>query len=110
MLTIHGTRRRLCDGTTRRELPQLGGLGLFGLSLAALPLAPPAAAQVRGSGAGSAEALRMIREQRERFEAARPREAFVWRPSLGLLSLPDTNWARRKPRLLSRDDGLSQLR
>lgn len=34
MLTIPGSRRRLCDGRTRRELLQLGGLSLFGLSLA----------------------------------------------------------------------------
>src|SRR5262245_30636798 len=33
MLTFTGSRKRLCDGVTRRDLLHLGGLGLFGLSL-----------------------------------------------------------------------------
>jgi uncharacterized protein (DUF1501 family) len=33
MLTILGTPRRTCSGLTRRELLQVGGAGLFGLSL-----------------------------------------------------------------------------
>ena len=33
MLPILGSRKRLCDGFTRRELLQVGGLGLCGLSL-----------------------------------------------------------------------------
>lgn len=33
MLTIHGRPRRVCSGLTRRELLQIGGAGLFGLSL-----------------------------------------------------------------------------
>lgn len=33
MITILGTRRRVCSGLTRRELLQAGGAGLFGLSL-----------------------------------------------------------------------------
>ncbi len=33
MLNIQGTRRRLCDGLTRRDLLHVGGLGLWGLSL-----------------------------------------------------------------------------
>ena len=33
MLTILGTPRRTCAGLTRRELLQVGGAGLFGLSL-----------------------------------------------------------------------------
>lgn len=33
MLTLTGSRKTLCDGVTRRDLIQLGGLGLFGLSL-----------------------------------------------------------------------------
>jgi hypothetical protein len=42
MLTLHGSRRRLCDGLTRRELLQLGTLGPLGLSLAGLSAAAPA--------------------------------------------------------------------
>jgi hypothetical protein len=34
MLRILGTRKRLCDGVTRRDFLQIGGLGLFGLTLA----------------------------------------------------------------------------
>src|SRR5262245_45743349 len=41
MLTIHGTRRRLCDGWTRRELLQLGALGPLGLTLADAARAAP---------------------------------------------------------------------
>jgi hypothetical protein len=33
MLTIHSRPRRVCSGLTRRELLQIGGAGLFGLSL-----------------------------------------------------------------------------
>src|SRR5262245_26994241 len=33
MLTIPGSRRRLCDGMTRRDLMHVGGLGLLGLPL-----------------------------------------------------------------------------
>lgn len=33
MLTVLGTQRHTCDGFTRRELLQVGGAGLFGLSL-----------------------------------------------------------------------------
>lgn len=36
MLSILGNRKRACDGLTRREWLQAGGLGLFGLSLADL--------------------------------------------------------------------------
>lgn len=33
MISILGTRRRLCDGVTRRELLRIGGLGTLGLTL-----------------------------------------------------------------------------
>jgi hypothetical protein len=33
MLTVLGRRRRVCNGLTRRQLLQVGGAGLFGLSL-----------------------------------------------------------------------------
>jgi len=36
MLNIQGTRRRLCDGLTRRDLLHVGGVGLWGLSLNAV--------------------------------------------------------------------------
>jgi hypothetical protein len=34
MLRILGSRRQLCDGVSRRDLLHIGGLGLYGLSLA----------------------------------------------------------------------------
>src|SRR5262249_47252005 len=35
-IQLHGTPRTLCDGLTRRDFLQLGGLGAFGLGLADL--------------------------------------------------------------------------
>lgn len=34
MLSLLGTKRKLCDGLTRRDLLHVGGIGLWGLSLA----------------------------------------------------------------------------
>lgn len=39
MLKLQGTVKRTCDGLTRRDLLHLGGIGLWGLSLANLPAA-----------------------------------------------------------------------
>ena len=36
MLRILGTKKTLCDGMTRRDFLQVGGIGSFGLSLADL--------------------------------------------------------------------------
>ncbi|MBL9093303.1 MAG: DUF1501 domain-containing protein [Planctomycetaceae bacterium] len=47
MLTIHGEKKRLCDGLARRDFLKLGALGVGGLSLAQL-LAAEAAAGTRG--------------------------------------------------------------
>ena len=33
MITVRGTEKALCDGLTRREVLQIGGLGALGLSL-----------------------------------------------------------------------------
>ena len=54
MLTLHGTPRRLCDGRTRRELLQLGGLSLFGLTLGNLADLGAAAKPARGRGRAKA--------------------------------------------------------
>ena len=37
MLRLLGNRKRLCDGTARRDLLQIGGLGAFGLALHNFP-------------------------------------------------------------------------
>ena len=36
MLTINGFKKTVCSGLSRREMLQVGGAGLFGLSLPAL--------------------------------------------------------------------------
>ena len=36
MLTIHGEKKRLCDGIARRDFLKIGALGVGGLSLANL--------------------------------------------------------------------------
>ena len=43
MLTIQGQPKRVCSGLTRRELLQVGGAGLFGLTLPKLLAAEEAA-------------------------------------------------------------------
>ena len=52
MVRVLGSARRPCDGLTRRELLQAGGLGLFGLSAADLG----GLQQAQGAAATSAEA------------------------------------------------------
>ncbi|MBI3864939.1 MAG: DUF1501 domain-containing protein [Planctomycetia bacterium] len=51
MLTVLGNPRRTCDGLTRRELLQVGGAGMLGLSLpkvlAAESVAPPRAPRAK---------------------------------------------------------------
>ena len=55
MLRILGSSKRLCSGTTRRDLLQIGSLGLAGLSLDQL-LAGNAARTVQGSSAAERHA------------------------------------------------------
>jgi hypothetical protein len=49
MITIPGTPSRLCDGTSRRDFLQIGGLGMAGLALPALFRARAKAAGVSGA-------------------------------------------------------------
>lgn len=49
MLTILGSRKRLCDRLTRREMLQVGGLGLFSLGLPQLHRLQEAQAAAHGS-------------------------------------------------------------
>jgi hypothetical protein len=48
VLRIPGTPRRLCDGLTRRDFLQVGGLGPLGLGLGSLVGSPAAAAPATG--------------------------------------------------------------
>jgi hypothetical protein len=62
MLRILGTRKRLCDGLTRRDFLHVGGLGAFGLGLGDFlrwqnaPAAPP----TRGGAFGKAKACILL--------------------------------------------------
>lgn len=65
MLTIHGTKRTLCDGVSRRTLLQVGGLGAFGWTLRDAFAARGAQgaedrAASRSSGSGRAKSCIMI--------------------------------------------------
>jgi Protein of unknown function (DUF1501) len=46
MIRVHGSSKRLCDGLTRRDLLQVGSLGMLGLGLADLGPKSQAAANV----------------------------------------------------------------
>ena len=46
MLTINGRSKRVCSGTTRRDLIRAGGLGMFGLTLPKLLAAEQAQQQL----------------------------------------------------------------
>ncbi len=50
MLRLMGNLKRLCDGTTRRDLLQIGGLGAFGLALHNLPGSTHARAGIKDAG------------------------------------------------------------
>jgi len=50
MLRLHGNRKVLCDGITRRELLHIGGLGAFGLALH--DVLGPRQVQAGATGAG----------------------------------------------------------
>ncbi len=64
MLTIQGTQRTLCDGLNRRNLLQLGGLGLLGLGLADLlrcqASQQPGSVSQRGPTAGKARSCILL--------------------------------------------------
>jgi hypothetical protein len=78
MLTIPGQQGRFCDSPTRRELLQIGGMGLLGLSLpsffklAEAQAAP--AAKTRGNGFGKAKAVIFI------FLQGGPSHLDIWDP------------------------------
>jgi hypothetical protein len=57
VLRILGTPRRLCDGLTRRDFLQVGGLGPLGLGLGSLLGAPATAAPATGTGRAKASIL-----------------------------------------------------
>ena len=50
MLRLLGNQKTLCDGRTRRDLLHIGGLGVFGLALHAIP--GPGQAQARPATPG----------------------------------------------------------
>ena len=46
MLRLPGNPKRLCYGTTRRDLLQIGGLGAFGLAIHNIPGSTRAQAEI----------------------------------------------------------------
>lgn len=61
MLTIQGSRGRLCDSLTRRDLLRVGGISLMGLSLPnVLALQEATAAESTGGGRGFGKAKSVI--------------------------------------------------
>lgn len=54
MLRLQGTRKRTCDGVTRRDLLQIGGIGLWGLSVTGLAGAGGSGAEASESNGGEA--------------------------------------------------------
>jgi Protein of unknown function (DUF1501) len=60
MLRILGSHKRLCDGFSRRDFLQAGGLGLLGLGAGSSPGLPRAAAAEKAHGASFGRAKRCI--------------------------------------------------
>jgi hypothetical protein len=60
MITIPGSPSRLCDGRSRREFLQIGGLGMAGLALPALFRARAEAAGGTGAAQGAGRAKSCI--------------------------------------------------
>ncbi len=61
MLRIHGSQRQLCDGVSRRDLLHIGGLGLFGVTLAqAQQIATAATSDTGLPGFGRAKSCIML--------------------------------------------------
>src|SRR5262245_38938562 len=61
MIRLLGSRRTLCDGLTRRDFLQLGGLGAFGLGLGdVLRLQTAHAKPTKGAGFGRARACILL--------------------------------------------------
>ena len=50
MLRLLGNAKALCNGTTRRDVLQIGGLGAFGLSLGNMPRAAQANTEASSLG------------------------------------------------------------
>jgi hypothetical protein len=77
MLRLLGSKKRLCDGLTRRDLLHAGGLGLFGLGLSDLLRLQQAPAGERAGSFGRARACILI----HLFGAAPQHETFDPKPS-----------------------------
>jgi hypothetical protein len=119
MLRILGGPKRFCDGLTRRELLQVGSLGLLGLRLPeahALSQAPAAAAGSDLPGFGQAKACILLfmygsPSQLETFDP-KPDAPVEVRGELGCIpsSVPGLNVCERLPRLAQVMDKVSLIR
>jgi len=121
MLTVLGGPKRLCDGVTRRELLQVGSLGLLGLSLPELHALSQARAATAGPAAslpgfGQAKACILLfmygsPSQLETFDP-KPDAPVEIRGELGCIpsSVPGLNVCDRLPRLAQVMDKVSLIR
>lgn len=85
MLSIEGSRGRLCDSPTRRELLRVGGVGLMGLSLANVLTLQEAAqagaiAGAPAAGGGSASAFGAAKSVILLFLQGGPSHIDIWDP------------------------------
>jgi hypothetical protein len=116
MLTLLGSRRRLCDGLTRRELLQIGGLGTLGLTLADTLHAAPARSAPAIRGAGKAKACILLfpygsPPQHETFDP-KPDAPVEVRGELGSIatSVPGLRICERLPRIARVMDRVTVIR
>ena len=121
MLRVLGGPKRLCDGLTRRELLQVGSLGLLGLNLADWPLHASASAAERPSsgrlpGFGQAKSCILLfmygsPSQLETFDP-KPDAPVEIRGEFGCIpsSVPGLNVCDRLPRLAQVMDKVSVIR
>jgi hypothetical protein len=120
VLRVLGSPKRLCDGVTRRELLQVGSLGLLGLSLPeGTPLSRPAMAastSQRPPGFGKAKSCILLfmygsPSQLETFDP-KPDAPLEVRGELGSIasSVPGLDVCERLPRLAHVMDKVSVIR
>jgi hypothetical protein len=121
MLRVLGGRKRLCDGLTRRELLQLGSLGLLDLGAAGPPRLPRAGASETGPASnlphfGQARACILLflygsPSQLETFDP-KPDAPLEIRGELGCIpsSVPGANVCARLPRVAQVMDKVTLIR
>jgi hypothetical protein len=119
MLRVLGGPKRFCDGLTRRELLQVGSLGVLGMGLSEAQAAPPGNSAVAGArlpGFGQAKACILLfmygsPSQLETFDP-KPDAPLEVRGEFGCIpsSVPGLSVCERLPRLAQVMDKVSLIR